>query len=164
MEELSDPVIVGFIGAPHGVRGTVRVRAAGTGQHLRKDVAPLLNGTRKRILHVRQTPKGYLVDLEGVSDRSQAAALRGGELLLDRSELDELEEGEFYVGDLIGMTAVDEAGERLGVVEEVIETPAHEILLIRKKNRELHVPFTLEHVPRVDLELRSLAVAPPVEE
>lgn len=164
MEKLTDPVIVGFIGAPHGVRGTVRVKAAGTGQHLRKDMAPLLNGARKRILNVHQTPKGYLVDLEGVNDRSQAAALGGEELLLDRSELDDLEEGEFYVGDLIGMTAADESGTSLGVVEEVIENPAHEILLIRNENEELYLPFTLEHVPRVDLKLRTLTVAPPVEE
>ena len=164
VEELSDPIIIGFIGAPHGVRGTVRVRAAGTGQHLRKDVEPLLDGSRRRILQVRSTPKGYLVDLENVADRSQAAELGGKELVLDRSELDELEEDEFYVGDLIGMQALDAEGVNLGMIEEVIETPAHEILLLRNKDKELYVPFTHEHVPRVDVEHRSLTVAPPVEE
>lgn len=163
MEEILDPVIIGFIGAPHGVRGTVRVRASGTGQHLRKGVEPALDGTRRRILQVRATPKGYLVDLEDVADRSQAAELRGKELILDRSELDALEEGEFYVGDLIGMTAIDDTGDKLGTVEEVIETPAHEILLLREENREIYVPFTLEHVPHVDPENRSLIVAPPQE-
>lgn len=163
MEEISDPVIIGFIGAPHGVRGTVRVRASGTGRHLRKGVEPALDGVRHHILQVRDTPKGYLVDLEGVVDRSQAAGLGGKELVLDRSELDDLEEGEFYVGDLIGMTAIDDTGDNLGTVEEVIETPAHEILLLREENRELYVPFTLEHVPYVDPENRSLIVAPPQE-
>lgn len=163
MEELSDPVIIGFIGAPHGVRGTVRVRAAGTGQHLRKGIEPALDGVRRRILQVRATPKGYLVDLQKVSDRSQAAELRGKELILDRSELDALEEGEFYVGDLIGMTAIDGADNNLGTVEEVIETPAHEILLLREENREFYVPFTLEHVPHVDPENRKLTVIPPQE-
>ena len=156
MQELPDPIIIGFVGAPHGVRGTVRVKAAGTGRHLRKGVDPMIGDVRKRILHVRPTPKGYLVDLEGVSDRSQAAGLGGKELFLDRSELDEPEEDEFYVGDLIGMSAVDAAGEDLGVIEEVIETPAHEVLLLRKDDKELYMPFTLEHVPRVDLQHRSL--------
>ena len=164
MEELPDPVIIGFVGAPHGVQGTVRVRSAGTGRHLRRGIEPVIDGGRKRILHVRPTPKGYLVDLEGVNDRSQAAGLRGKELFLDRSELDEPEEDEFYVGDLIGMAAVDAAGEDLGVIEEVIETPAHEVLLLRKEDKELYVPFTLEHVPQVNLQHRSLTVAPPVEE
>lgn len=164
MEELSDPVIIGFIGAPHGVRGTLRVRAAGTGQHLRKGVEPVIDGVRRHILHVRPTPKGYLVDLEGINDRLQAAELRGKELVLGRVELDDLDEGEFYVGDLIGMTALDESGSSLGTVDEVIETPAHEILVLRKQDEELYVPFTIEHVPRVDLEHRSLTAIPPVEE
>lgn len=163
MEKLSDPVVIGFIGAPHGVRGTVRVRAAGEGQHLRRGVEPAINGFRRRILDVRATPKGYLVDLEGVADRSQAAELRGKELLLDRGELDKLDEDEFYVGDLIGMTAVDNTGDNRGVVEEVIATPAHEILVLRKADEELYVPFTLEHVPEVDLEDRRITVAPPQE-
>ena len=163
METLSDPVIIGFIGAPHGIRGTLRVRAAGTGRHLREGFEPVVDDVRQRILHVRITPKGFLVDLEGVKDRSQAAELRGKELVLDRSELDELEEDEFYVGDLIGMTAIDETGEGLGVVEEVVETPAHEILLLRKEGKELYVPFTLEHVPNVDAENRNLTIVPPQE-
>lgn len=163
MEKPPDPVIIGFIGAPHGVRGTIRVRAAGTGQHLRESIEPLIDGRRHRILRARPTPKGYLVDLEGVTDRSQAVALRNKELTLDRSELDDLEEGEFYVGDLVGMTAVDEAGENLGVISEVIETPAHEILLLRSETKELYVPFTLEHVPDVDPEHWRVTVNPPEE-
>ncbi len=104
------------------------------------------------------------MDMEGVDSRAQAVELRGRELILDRIELDDLDEGEFYVGDLIGMTAFDETGNNLGAVDEVIETPAHEILLLRKEDKELYVPFTLEHVPHVDPEHRSLTVAPPVEE
>lgn len=163
MAQLSDPVVIGFIGAPHGVWGTVRVRAAGTGQHLREDVEPIVDGARQRISQVRPTPKGYLVDLEGITDRSQATKLRGKELVLERRELDDLEEDEFYVGDLIGMTAVDETESDVGVVDEVIETPAHEILLVRNADGELYVPFTLEHVPTVDLERRRITVDLPQE-
>ncbi|CAN5897435.1 hypothetical protein BH23ACT11_BH23ACT11_02210 [soil metagenome] len=120
----------------------------------------MLDGVRHRILHVRATPKGYLVDLDGISDRGQAGALRGKELILDRSELDVLEEDEFYVGDLVGMTAVDENGVSRGIVEEVLETPAHEILLIRDGQNELYVPFTITQVPHVDSEERSLTIVP----
>lgn len=161
MEQLSDPIVIGLIGAPHGVRGTIRVRAAGTGLHLREGIEPAVNGTRRRILSARLTPKGYLVDLEGIADRSQAAALRGKELILDRSELDELEEEEFYVGDLIGMEAVNGRGEALGVIEEVVETPAHEILVLRKADGEIYVPFTREHVPELEPERRRVVVIPP---
>ena len=152
---LVDPVVIGVISAPHGVRGTVRVRPPGSGRHLRRGVEPVIDGERRRILASRQTPKGFLIDLEGVGDRDLAASLRGSELVLDREELDTPDEEEFYVGDLVGLAVYDEAGMRIGSVADVLETPAHEILLIRDDEAEpaeFYVPFTYEHVPRVDPE------------
>jgi 16S rRNA processing protein RimM len=153
--DLADPVVIGVISAPHGVRGTVRVRPPGSGRHLRHGVEPVVDGERRRILAARQTPKGFLVDLEGVEDRDLAASLCGIELILDREELDVPEEEEFYVGDLVGLEAYDEAGTRIGSVADVLETPAHEILFIRgdeEEPAERYVPFTHEHVPTVDPE------------
>jgi 16S rRNA processing protein RimM len=153
--DLADPVVIGVISAPHGVRGTVRVRPPGSGRHLRLGVEPVVDGERRRILASRQTPKGFLVDLEGIGDRDLAASLRGSELTLDRDELDAPDEEEFYVGDLVGLGVYDEAGTRVGSVSDVLETPAHEILLIRDDEEdptEHYVPFTHEHVPTVDPE------------
>ena len=103
VEGLADPVVIGTIAAPHGVRGTLKVKVLGSGRHLRKGVEPFVNGERRRILVVRETPKGFLVNLEGIGDRVLAGSLRGIELLLDREELDALDEEEFYIGDLLGL-------------------------------------------------------------
>jgi 16S rRNA processing protein RimM len=159
--EPSDPVVIGVVVAPHGVRGTVRVRPSGSGRHLREGLEPVVVGRRRRIARVRETPKGFLVDFEGVADRSGAAALKGEEMVLDRRELDTPEEGEFYVGDLVGLTALNEAGRILGRVEATFETRAHEILVVRREGDVLYVPFTLEHVPDVDLDARRVVVRPP---
>ena len=97
---------IGVVVAPHGVRGTLRVRALGSGSHLREGKEPVVAGVRRRISAARQTPKGFLLDLEGVESRTDASSLRGEQLLLDRGELDAPEEGEFYVADLIGLTAL----------------------------------------------------------
>jgi 16S rRNA processing protein RimM len=162
VESPSDAVVIGVVVAPHGVRGTLRVRTSGEGRHLREGVEPLIAGRRRRITRVRQTPRGFLVDLEGVEDRSGAVAFRGEELVLDRAELDAPGEGEFYVGDLIGLTAFGEGGEVVGRVEETFETPAHEVLVVRKEGAPaLYVPFTLQHVPEVDLESACVVVRPP---
>ena len=159
--DLADPVVIGVISAPHGVRGTVRVRAPGSGRHLRRGVEPLVDGERRRILTSRQTPKGFLIDLEGVGDRDLAASLRGSELILDREELDAPEEEEFYVGDLVGLEAYDELGARVGSIANTLETPAHEILVIRddeEEPAEHYVPFTYDHVPTVDRETGRVVV------
>jgi 16S rRNA processing protein RimM len=153
VDELSDPVVIGVVVAPHGVRGTLRVRALGPGRHLREGTEPVVAGMRRRISAARQTPKGFLLDLEGVESRTDAKPLGGEELLLDREELDAPEEGEFYVADLVGLTAVNDAGEVVGKVIDTFETAAREILVVREEEdrQDLYLPFTLEHVPEVDL-------------
>jgi 16S rRNA processing protein RimM len=163
VEDLSDPVVIGVVVAPHGVRGTLRVRALGPGRHLREGTVPVVAGMRRRISAARQTPKGFLLDLEGVECRADAKPLGGEQLLLDREELDAPEEGEFYVADLVGLAAVNDAGEVVGTVADTFETAAHEILVVRevKDEQVLYLPFTLEHVPQVDLETGQIVVRPP---
>ena len=112
---------------------------------------------------MRETPKGFLVDFEGITSREEAAHLRGLELLLDRGELDAPEEGEFYVGDLIGLAAYDTDGKSIGSVADLLETPAHDVLVVRNESAvEHYVPFTFEHVPTVDPEAGRVVVNLPV--
>ncbi len=160
--DLDDPIVIGVISAAHGVRGTIKVKAPGSGRHLRKGAEPVLNGERRRILASRRTPKGFLIDLEGIDDRALAASLRGSELLLDRAELDAPDEEEFYIGDLIGLQVYDEAGTWVGSVDEVLETPAHEVLIVRDdKEAEHYVPFTFRHVTAVEPEKGYVVVSLP---
>lgn len=156
-----DPVPIGVVVGSHGVRGTLKVRAFGSGRHLREGMEPVVGGARRRICAARETPKGFLVDVEGVGSREAASSLKGEELLIGRGDLDPPEEGEFYVSDLVGLTAIDDAGEVLGVVGDSFETAAHEVLVVRLGDQEVYIPFTLEHVPNVDLESGRVVIRPP---
>jgi 16S rRNA processing protein RimM len=161
MDGLSDPVEIGIVVGPHGVRGTLRVRAFGQGNHLRKDMEPVIAGVKRRISAARETPKGFLVDVDGIASREDASSLKGQELLLDRDDLDSPEEGEVYVTDLLGLTAIDDSGEVLGAVNDTFETAAHEVLVVRRGENDIYVPFTLEHVPELDLETGRVVIRPP---
>jgi len=162
MDGLSDPVAIGAVVGPHGVRGTLRVRAFGSGNHLRAGMEPVIAGLRRRISAARETPKGFLIDVDGVGSREGASSLKGEELLLDREELDAPEEGEFYVTDLVGLSAFDDAGGVIGTVSDTFETAAHEVLVVRDRDGwDTYVPFTLEHVPDLDLESGRVVVRPP---
>lgn len=156
-------MVVGVISAPHGVRGTLRVKPSGDGRHLREGISPVLDGVRHEIITSRPTPKGFLIDFAEFDDRSEIEHLRGKELTLDRSELEEPEdEDEVYVADLLGLEVFDESGEKLGVITETYPTAAHEILIIRNGDAlDLYLPFTLEHVPEVDFEAGRLTANPP---
>ena len=120
---------------------------------------PVVSGVKRRISAARETPKGFLIDVEGVGSREDASSLKGEELLVDRDDLDPPDDDEFYVADLVGLIAFDDAGEVLGTVDDTFETAAHEVLVIRSK--DLYVPFTLEHVPELDLESRRVVIRPP---
>ena len=161
MEGLSDPVAIGVVVGPHGVSGTLRVRALGSGRHLRNGSEPVVAGVRRRISTSRQTPKGFLLDLEGIESRAAADSLRGEELFLDRRELDAPDTGEVYVADLVGLTVMNDAGDVVGTVKDTFETAAHEVLVISREDDELYVPFTLEHVPVLDLETGRVVIRPP---
>ena len=157
--EVSDPIVIGVVATPHGVRGTLRVKPTGSGRHLREGMEPLVGDARRRILKSRETPKGFLLDVEGVEDRAGAAALRGVEVMLDRTELDPPDEDEFYVGDLVGLEAYDaESGEHVGAVMHVFPTPAHDVLVLWSNKGEVYVPFTMEHVPGIDPEGGRISV------
>jgi len=122
---------------------------------------PVVGGARRRISAARETPKGFLVDVEGVGSREEASSVKGEELLISRGDLDPPEEGEFYVADLLGLTAIDDAGVVIGEVSDSFETAAHEVLAVRQGHHEVYVPFTLEHVPNVDLESGRIVIRPP---
>lgn len=161
--KLSDPVVIGIVAVPHGIRGTLRVKPVGSGLHIRKGESPVVGDRRRLILGARQTPKGFLIDFEGIESREDADPMRGTELFLDRSELDETDEGEFYVSDLVGLAAFDASGEKVGTIAETFETAAREILVIHSGDEEIFVPFTMEHVPDLDIEAGRITVAPPEE-
>lgn len=164
MAEPPDPVVIGIVASPHGVRGTVKVKDVGSGRHLREGIEPLVGGERRRILESRQTAKGFLLDLEGLTSREEAASVRGAELLLDRSELDEPDEDEYYVGDLIGLQALDPRGTPVGTVEDLLQNSGNELLIIQSvEGSSFYVPFTTEHVPAVDLAGGVVVVDPPRE-
>lgn len=161
-------MVIGVIKTPHGVGGTVRVQPMGSGRHLREGMEPYVEGTRYEILSSRPTPKGFLVDLRGIGSRAEAGALRGKELILDRLELDPPEDEEFYVTDLVGLSAQDSEGRKVGEVIETFETAAHEVIVIRPGEtnsaaKHVYVPFTLEHVPELDLKSGRIVVRPPEE-
>jgi 16S rRNA processing protein RimM len=159
----ADPVVIGVVVAPHGVRGTLKVKVPGSGRHLRRGVEPVVRGERRRILAARETPKGFLLDLQEIGNRESAAGLRGMELLLDRAELDAPEAEEFYVGDLVDLGVYDEMGKHVGSVVDLFETPVHDILVIRNYGSadERYVPFTVEHVPAVDPKRGRVVVSLP---
>ena len=109
----------------------------------------------------RPQPRGWLLGVEELHDRTMAEQYAGRYVTLPREQLRDLAEDEYFLHDLLGLRVEDEAGRPLGSVEEVYEAPAGAILGVGEGGRERLVPFRREIVLEVDLEAGRVRVRPP---
>jgi 16S rRNA processing protein RimM len=106
----------------------------------------------------RAQGKNVLARLEGCDDRDQAEALIGCRIFIDRAQLPELLEGDYYWSDLVGLKVESLQGETLGEVASLLETGADDVLVL-KGERERLIPFVLgDIVHEVDIEHRRMVV------
>jgi 16S rRNA processing protein RimM len=95
--------------------------------------------------------------LAGCDDRDAAAAYRGKQVAIPRDAFPQAGANEFYWTDLVGLHVVNEQGEDLGEVREVLETGANDVLVVQGE-RERLVPFTELVVREVDVAGRVIRV------
>jgi 16S rRNA processing protein RimM len=153
-ERQGHAVLLATIGAPHGVRGEVRVKSFTAEPMSLGDYGPLAaaDGRRFDIERLRPAKQVVIAKFRGIDDRDSAEALNGTELYVDREALPAAGEDEFYHADLIGLTALREAGEALGTIVAIHDFGAGDILEIAPaRGPSLLVPFTRAAVPHVDM-------------
>jgi 16S rRNA processing protein RimM len=161
-------VLVGVIGAAHGVRGAVRVKSYTSEPSAIAAYGPLHDetGTRSFEFEALRPLRDdlFVARFKGVADRQTAEALAHTGLYMPRDRLPLLEEEEFFHADLIGLMAETTAGAALGTVVAVRNFGAGDILEIAPPEGEtLLVAFTKATVPVVDLAGRRLVVDRPQE-
>ena len=164
---------VGRISRPHGVHGEVRIVtdsdnperfSPGSMLHARPG-RPGVAGPRRpeqiplTVVSLRGAEDFPILAFAEVPDRDAAEALRGYVLEVRSSQLPDLGEDEFYPFDLEGLEVRNSAGERLGEVAEVVDSPAHAILVVSLgAGGEAMVPFVQVAVPVVDVTAGYVAV------
>ena len=161
----TDLIAIGRIVAPHGVRGELRVAVLTEFPERFLDMKHVIveGKGEMAVKGVRAHQELILLTLDGVQDRDAAAALRGRLLQVTRADLTPLPEGQFYVFDLVGVKVFDEAGQELGVLEEVLQPGANDVYLIRRTDGgEMLLPALRSVVLTVDLPGRRMVVKPPV--
>ena len=148
-------ICVARIGAAHGVRGAVKLWTFTEDPLAVRDYGPLTtkDGARQfEVTHLREAKDHLVATLKGVTTRDDAERLNGLELYVPRDRLPETDDDEYYHADLIGLAAVNAAGERLGRVVAIHNFGAGDIIEIAPPNGPtMLLPFTNAVVPTVDL-------------
>jgi 16S rRNA processing protein RimM len=159
-------VCVAQIGAPHGVRGEVRLKSF-TGDPM--DVArygPLESedGARRfEIAAIRPAKDALVVRFKGFDHRDAVEPLRQLRLYVPRARLDPPAEDEFYHADLIGLDVVGTDGMRMGSVVALPNYGAGDLIEIAPAGggQTVLLPFTRAAVPEIDLARRCIVIDPP---
>src|SRR5205085_9874021 len=167
-DRMTARVCIAQIGAAHGVRGEVRLKAFTEDPMSVARYGPLETEDGKRrfeIDAVRPAKDMLVARLKGITDRDAAERLTNLRLYVPRERLPNPADEEFYHADLIGLAAVTANGEPLGSVKAVHNFGAGDLLEIEPATggATMMLPFTEATVPAIDIAGRKVIVEPPVD-
>lgn len=155
-------LVIGQLGKPHGVRGEISFRIL---TDFPERIAPgkvIYIGDEKTphpILQVRGGGERLILSFDGFFDRDQIALLRNELVFVRSDEIPDLDEGEFYLHDLLGLRVVTDDGRDLGLLEEIIETGANDVfVVISDEGKEFLLPVIDDVVLAIDLEEETILV------
>ncbi len=165
-----DSIVVGKLGAPHGIKGWLKVHSFTDDPEGIFDFNPwLVNHQGKwetfEVVDWRRSGKGFIAKFEKINDRDHAMSFTHAEITVEKSQIPELPDGEFYWRDLIGMTVVTDKGYGLGKVDDLMETGSNDVLVVKANSNdgfgktERLLPFLTDSVIKnVNLDAKEITV------
>jgi len=159
-------ILIGKIGKPHGLRGEVRLQLYSEQPENLQGYSRLVLVTTDgklsqplRLLSSRVQGKTAIIGLESVSERDGADGLKGMGALLEKTELPDTEEDEYYYYQYTGLTVKTVEGLFLGRVENIFSNGVQDILVVRGTGQEYLIPVVKSVIVRHSDE--ELIVSPP---
>ena len=148
-----EPVVVGRVGGAYGIRGWVRIASYTDPPANILAYSPWFlqccgAWQAAELLEVRPHGEHFVARLSGIGDRNAALTLRGSLVGVPAESFPPPEPGEYYWRDLTGLRVVNCDGAVLGTVDRLIETGAHDVLVVRGE-RERLIPFVDRFVSEV---------------
>lgn len=163
-----DWITIGHVIKPFGIKGELRVSpltdVPGRFQGLPDLPSVLLTTATGRTLEtsvsgVRPHNRDFVLAVRGVTTPEAAAEFRGGYLKIARGSSPALPPDHYYQHDLVGLAVyVEGSSERVGVLEEVLETGGNAVFVVREGSRETLIPATKQVVALVDIARRMMVI------
>ena len=154
-------VEIGGVARAHGIRGEIVIITHDPDSETLGSIETVwIGGVERKILQARDTQRGWLVALEGVTTRNDAEALKGKPVEVDRDVL-ELDEGDVLLDDLIDCEVRLPDGTAWGTVAEIMVGAHQDLLVIHDGEVERLLPLVDEFVTNIDLEAGVVTVSPP---
>ena len=161
---MEDLLKVGVITTTHGVRGEAKVYPTTDEpeRFLELDYVLLDTGRELRKLEIKNVKffkNLVILKFKGVDNINDIEKYKGRDLWIPREEGQELEEDEYYIADLLGMSVVLEDGQEFGTLKDVMETGAYDVYIIDSaEHGEVLLPAIKECILDVDLEKNVMTI------
>ncbi len=157
-------IVIGKIVAPHGVRGDIRIMPLTDRpeQFLNLSYLLLEDGRQLTVKAARFHKRMVLVSTKEITTMNDAELLRDKKILIRAEDLPPLEEGRFYVADLIGLPVFDEDGKQLGTFKDSITTGSNDVYIIAVPGgKDLLIPALKIYVREINLQEKRIVVKLP---
>ncbi len=160
----NDRLRVGVITSPHGVHGEVNVFPTTDDAKRFLELKKLYIDTKKSIIEceiesVKFFKNMVILKFKDHDDRNEMERYRNCDLLIDREDAVPLGEDEYFICDLIGLDIIDEDGNKIGVLRDVLTTAANDVYSVEKTDgKELLIPVIKDCVLNTDLENKTITV------
>lgn len=147
---------VGVISSTHGIRGEVKVYPTTDDVQRFQALKQVVLDTGKEQIQlevegVKFFKQFAILKFKGMDRIEEIEPYLGKDLLVAREDAVPLEEGEYFIADLIGLRVVSEQGEELGRLTDVLQTGANDVYIVERKDaKELLIPAIRECILKVD--------------
>ena len=149
----NERIVIGRVGAAHGIRGELRIIPLTDFPERFAALREVMVGDE--LLHIESVKpqgKNFLMRFREYAVREDAQRLTGRLLTVARAEAAPLDEGEYYVFDIVGLTVYDEEDYELGTVENVLRTGSNDVYAVRSEDgREILIPALRKVVRTIDV-------------
>ena len=155
---------VGVISSTHGIRGEVKVFPTTDDPNRFKKLKQVILDTGREqkdleIEGVKFFKQFVILKFKGIDNINDIEKYKGRDLWIPREEGQELEEDEYYIADLLGMSVVLEDGQEFGTLKDVMETGANDVYIIDSaEHGEVLLPAIRECILDVDLEKNVMTI------
>ena len=156
--------MIGKIIAPHGVRGEFRLMplTENPERYLEMKTLLLENGKEFTITSARFHKNMVLIKTEEITSMDEVELLRGQNVVVNTKDLPPLEQGRFYVADLIGFAVVTLENEDVGKLSDVITTGSNDVFVVKSTSgKEIMIPAIDTHIKEIDTKSRTIKVVLP---
>ena len=157
---------VGVIASTHGLSGEVNVFPTTQDPERFKKLKKVTLHTQKGeeiqldVVSSRFFKKFVIVKFKQFNNINEVEKFRGCELTIDRKDAIKLEKGEDYCADLIGLVIVDEEGNELGTLTEILQTGANDVYEMTRKDSEdkIYIPAIRDCVKEINVDEGKIVI------